>query len=76
MDVNSQLNTAKNAASSESGSDHKLELRVNFKEFYKAHLSEIQYELKMHKSKLMTYFAKRGAKRVLEAKKYKILGEL
>lgn len=54
----------------------KLELSMNFKEFYRAHLGEIKHEIKMHKSKFMTYFANRGSKRLLEAKKYKILGEL
>jgi len=51
-------------------------MSVNFKEFFKANLSEIHYELKLHKSRLMTYFAKRGVKRILESKKYKTLGEL
>ena len=75
-DLNSQVTPSKTAVQLEPNPESKLELSVNFKEFYKAHLSEIQYELKMHKSRLMTFFAKRGAKRLLETKKYKILGEL
>jgi hypothetical protein len=55
--------STKMVVSIEPGPESKLDLSVNFKEFYRAHLSEIQFELKLHKSKLMTYFGKRGAKR-------------
>ena len=61
---------------SENQAEINMDLSLNFKEFYKAQLGEIQYEQKSYKGKLMTYFSKRGKKRELERRKFKTLGYL
>ena len=49
---------------------------VNFKDFYKARLNELQIEIKTQKAQLMTYLEIRGSKRLYESKKIKTLGEI
>jgi len=53
----------KNVARIVENPEIKLELSFNFKDFYRAHLSEIKYEIKLNKNKLMAYLARRGTKR-------------
>ena len=47
-----------------------------FKEFYKQKLSELQYEMKMHKQRLIYYLGSRGSRPIAEKKKFKALGEI
>lgn len=54
----------------------KTKAALMFKKFYAEKLGELKYELKLHQSRLIYFFCRRGQRRELEKKKFKALGEM